>query len=104
MEIALNNNNWDENASENEIERIVTSDIAEEVISNLSASELTSIITSAVNRKGSLKNKAVIPEFEQIVNSAAKIAEMNEDAAEISGEEYDAEELIERILNKDITN
>ncbi len=103
VERALSNNNWDENASENEIERIVTSDVAEDVISNLSASELTSIITSAVNRKGSLKNKTVIPEFEPIVNSAAKIAEMNEDAAEISGEEYDAEELIETILNRNVS-
>lgn len=104
VERALNNNNWDETASENEIERIVTSDVAEEVISNLSASELTSIITSAINRKGSLKNKTVIPEFEPIVNSAAKIAEMNTDAAEVAGEEYNAEELIETILDRRVSN
>lgn len=104
VERALNNNNWDETASENEIERIVTSDIAEEVISNLSASELTSIITSAMNKKGSLKNKTVNPEFEPLVNSAAKIAEMNKDAAELSGEEYKTEELIETILNRGVSN
>lgn len=103
VERALSNNNWDENTSQNEIERVVTSDIAEEVISNLSASELTSIITSAVNRKGSLKNKTVNPEFEPLVNSAAKVAEMNKDAAEVTGEEYNTEELIGAILDKKVS-
>lgn len=103
VERALANNNWDETTSQNEIERVITSDVAEEVISNLSASELTSIITSAVNRKGSLKNKTVNPEFEPLVNSVAKVAEMNKDAAEITGEEYSAEELIETILDKKVS-
>lgn len=103
VERALNNNNWDEHTSQNEIEKVVTSDVAEDVISKLSASELTSIITSAVNRKGSLKNKTVNAEFEPIVNSATKIAEMNKDAAEVTGEEYNTEELIEKILDRRVS-
>lgn len=100
VENALSSNNWDENTTLSEIEKVVTGDVAEEIINQLSASELTSIITSAVNRKESLKNKTVTPEFEPIVNSAAKIAEMNKDAAVVSGEEYNTEELIETILNR----
>lgn len=102
VEKALSSNNWDENTSQNEIERVVTSDVAEEIISQLSASELTSIITSAVNRKGSLKNKRVNPEFEPIVSSASKIADINEDIAELENDKFNTEELIGNILNKNV--
>ena len=104
VEKALNNNNWDETTAQNEIEMAVTKDVSEEVIQHLSASELTSIITSAINSKGSLNKKTVNPEFEPIVNSASRIADMNKDAAELLGQEYDTEELINAILNKDITD
>lgn len=102
VERALSSNNWDENTSQNEIEMVVTKDVAEEIINQLSASELTSIITSAVNRKGSLKNKKVDTEFEPIVNSAAKIADINKDIAELENNKYNTEELIENILNKKV--
>ena len=104
VEKALNNNNWDETTTQNEIEMVVTKDVSDEVIQHLSAGELTSIITSAINSKGSLNKKTVDPEFEPIVNSASRIADMNKDAAELLGQEYDTEELINAILNKDITD
>ncbi len=104
VERALRNNNWDETTAQSEIERAVTKDVSEEVIKHLSASELTSIITSAINSKGSLKKKPVDSSFEPLVNSVEKIADMNKDAAELEGQEYDADELINKILNKDIIN
>ena len=100
---ALENNNWDEESSKNDVMAIITKDIAEEVMGKIPASELTSIITSAINSEGSLKNKPVAPEFEQIVENAVKVADIKSDIAELSEDEkYDPEELINEILNKDI--
>lgn len=103
IEDALKNNDWDEKKARGEINSIVTSSVAEEIMQQLSASELASIITTAINRKGSLQNKPVRDEFKEVVDSAAKIADMNNDITELSrGEKYNSQELVEEILNRNI--
>lgn len=105
IEDSLERNNWNENASQSEIASIITNDVAEEVMQKLSANELTTIITSAINTKGTLKNKSVMPEFEELVETAAKIVDIETDISELTEEgKYNLEELVNEILNKDITD
>lgn len=105
IEQALERNDWNENATQSDIASVISKDVAEEVMQKLSAAELTNIITSVINTKGTLKNKPVMPEFEEIVNTATKIADIKTDISELAEEEkYNPEELINEILNKDITN
>lgn len=103
VELALKNNNWDENTSQSEIMNIVTQDLAEEIMNRLSANELVSVMTTAINREGTLNKKPVRQEFKKVVETAANVAELNTDLFEVAGEEkYNAEDLIQEILNRDI--
>lgn len=100
IEVALNNNNWDEERAEREIRNIVSNNVANDVIEKLSANELVNIMSEAINRHGSIENKVVKPEYEEVVKNAAKLVEINKDIDELSGrEKYDTEELIKNILD-----
>lgn len=104
---AIENNNWDEATTEKEIQSLLNNELTNEVISTLSAEEITDILDIAMNRAGTLTNKDVAPEFEEIVDSVAKISEMNKDMSEISESEkpiLNTEKIIDNILNNNAIN
>lgn len=104
VEAILRNHDWNSDESIGQVKTIVTNNLEQEIVQKLSAEQLNSVLTTAINKKGSLKNKQVSPEFEEIVQSATKVAEMETEMAELVGEKYDTEELIESILNENTVN
>lgn len=104
IEKIIENHDWSENTTVSDIKAVVTNNIQNQVIEKLSAEELNSLLNSAISRKGTLKKKTVIPEYQEIVNTVEKISEINNDVEELTGKEIiSADELIDLILEQDST-
>lgn len=98
---AVEENSKDKNKLNDKIDEIVTKDTQEKIVSKISVKDLTELISKTLEKKGSIEmNK----DFKNLQEPIESLKMLNKEAEATSGNKvYSTDQIINLIMNKDIT-
>lgn len=98
---ALEENSKDKAKLNNEIDKIVTKDTQEQIVSKISVKDLTELISKTLEKKGSIEMNR---DFKNLQEPIENLKILNQEAEATSGNQvYSTEQILDLIMNKDIT-
>ncbi len=98
---AISNNSEDKEKLNQEIDNIVTDDIKEQIVSKISAKDLTELLSKTLEAKGSVE---VNKDFKNLQEPIDNLRLVNKEAeATVGNTVYTTKQLLDLIMNKDIT-
>lgn len=99
---AIEDNPKDKAKLNDKIDEIVTKDTQEQIVSKISAKELTDLISKTLEKKGSIEMNR---DFKNLQEPIESLNILNKEAEATSGNQvYSTEQILDLIMNKDITD
>ncbi len=99
---AIEDNPKDKAKLNDKIDEIVTKDTQEQIVSKISAKELTDLISKTLEKKGSIEMNR---DFKNLQEPIESLNILNKEAEVTSGNQvYSTEQILDLIMNKDITD
>lgn len=99
---AIEDNPKDKAKLNDKIDEIVTKDTQEQIVSKISVKELTDLISKTLEKKGSIEMNR---DFKNLQEPIESLNILNKEAEATSGNQvYSTEQILDLIMNKDITD
>lgn len=99
---AIEDNSKDKAKLNDKIDKIVTKDTQEQIVSKISVKDLTDLISKTLEKKGSIEMNR---EFKNLQEPIENLKTLNKEAEATSGNQvFTTEQILDLIMNKDITD
>lgn len=99
---AIEDNSKDKAKLNDKIDEIVTKDTQEQIVSKISVKDLTDLISKTLEKKGSIEMNR---EFKNLQEPIENLKTLNKEAEATSGNQvFTTEQILDLIMNKDITD
>lgn len=99
---AIEDNSKDRAKLNDKIDEIVTKDTQEQIVSKISVKDLTELISKTLEKKGSIEMNR---DFKNLQEPIENLKTLNKEAEATSGNQvYSTEQILNLIMNKDITD